>query len=125
MRVGSGLVLLLFGLQAGPVLAADCTVAPFSTVPGADVTLRWTVRSGHPCELLLTAGPGIDVSDMRVVEVAADGTAAVPGLNVIRYVPRPRFVGHDRFVVERTAEAMARRVLRGTARWTVEVDVVP
>ena len=125
MRIGSCLVLLLLCLQAGPVLAADCTVAPFSTVPGADVTTRWTVRSGHPCQLLLSVGTGIDVSDMRVVEAAAGGTATTPTLNTIRYVPRPGFTGHDRFVVERTAEAMARRVLRGTAHWTVEVDVVP
>ena len=125
MRFGSGLVVLLLGLKAAPALAANCTVEPFSTVPGADVTTRWTVRSGHACDLTLRVGNGIGVSSMAVIKPAAGGTASTPTLNSIRYLPRPGFVGHDRFVIERTAEGMARRVLRGTAHWTVEIDVVP
>ena len=58
-------------------------------------------------------------------EPAAGGTASTPTLNSLRYLPRPGFVGHDRFVIERTAEGMARHVLRGTAHRTVEIDVVP
>lgn len=125
MRFGSGLCALALGLRAVPALAANCTFEPFSTVPGADLTTIWTVRSGHPCDVTLRVGDGIGVSSMTVVEPAAGGVASTPTLNSIRYVPRPGFVGHDRFVVERTAEGMARRVLRGVAHWTVEIDVVP
>ena len=112
MRFGSGLFALALGLRAVPALAANCTFEPFSTVPGADLTTLWTVKSGHPCDVTLRVGDGIGVSSMTVVEPAAGGVASTPTLN-------------DRFVVERTAEGMARRVLRGVAHWTVEIDVVP
>lgn len=125
MRVGSRLLIFLLGLHAGPVLAADCGFEPFSTVAGADVTTHWRVRSGRACTLLLKVDSGVEVGDMHVAAAAAGGTATTPSLNTIRYVPRPGFTGHDRFVVERTAESMGRRVLRGTAHWTVEVDVLP
>lgn len=108
--VRSGVIALLLGSQGAPALAADCSFAAFSTVPGVDMTTRWTVRSGRPCDMTVPVN---------------DGTASTPTESRIRYVSRPGFVGHDRFVISRTAESMARRVLRGTAHWTVEVDVVP
>ncbi len=125
MRFGSGVLAVLLGLQATSVLAADCAFQPFSTVPGADVSLQWTARSGRPCELLLRVGNGTGATRMLVVQQAANGTAATPTLSSIRYVSRPGFVGRDRFVIERTAESMARRVIRGTAHWTIDVNVVP
>lgn len=66
MRFGTGVLALLLGLQATPVLAANCTFQPFSTVPGADLALQWTVRSGRPCDVLLRVGNGIGVSRMLV-----------------------------------------------------------
>lgn len=123
--VRSGVIALLLGSQGAPALAADCSFAAFSTVPGVDMTTRWTVRSGRPCDMTVPVNDGIGVSSMLVVDQAGDGTASTPTESRIRYVSRPGFVGHDRFVISRTAESMARRVLRGTAHWTVEVDVVP
>ncbi len=125
MRCLCGLSGLLLGLRASTVLAATCTFQPFTTVPGADVDIRWAAKSGHPCTLVLTVDSHIEVQRMLVVQQAAHGTAATPTLSSISYRSRPGFVGRDSFVIERTAEGMARRVIGGTAHWTVNVDVVP
>lgn len=125
MRVRFGLAAVFLALQAHPTLAADCAFQPFSTVPGADVALHWTAKSGRPCNLTLRIGNGTGATEMRVVQQARNGTAATPSLSSIRYVSRPGFVGQDRFVIERTAESMARVVIRGTAHWTIDVNVVP
>ena len=81
------------------------------------------MRGGRPCDVALKAGTG--VGSMRGVEPAARGAAATPALERISDLSRRGVVGHDRFGVERTEEASARRVLRGSAHGTVEVDVVP
>ncbi len=125
MRVRLGLGVFLMLLQASPVLAANCAFQPFSTVPGADIELHWTAKSGRPCNLTLRIGNGNGATEMRVVEPASNGTATTPSLSSIGYVSRPGFVGQDRFIIERTAESMARVVIRGTAHWTIHVNVVP
>ncbi len=125
MRLAPALLAVPLALQLGPAQAGACWFQPFSTIPGADVSLRWVAKSGHPCALTITVGRGLGVTDMRVSEQPAHGTVSLPSFAVIRYVSRPGFVGHDRFVVSRTAEAMWRLVTRGTAHWTIDVDVVP
>lgn len=125
MRRVFGLLALLLGSQVSPVSAANCTFKPFSTVPGADVDLQWAAKSGRPCTFLVKTTSGIESKQMLVVQQATHGTAATPTLTSISYVSRPGFVGRDSFVVERTAESLARRIIRGTARWTIDVDVLP
>ena len=125
MRHSLGLLAVLVGLQASPALAAECSFQPFTTVPGADVGLMWSAKSGHPCTLLLKVSSRIDNVSMTVARQATHGKAATPTVTTISYVSRPGFVGRDSFVIERTAEAMARFVTRGTAHWTINVNVVP
>ena len=125
MRFGCCLLTLLLGLQSAPVMAGDCAFQPFSTYPGLDLDLHWTARSGHPCTLLLRIGRGAGASRMVVSALAGNGMATTPSRSSIRYVSRPGFVGRDRFVIERTAESMGRFVMRGTAHWTIDVNVVP
>lgn len=125
MRSWFRLLTFLLGLQTAPAFAANCSFQPFSTVPGADLTLQWTAKSGRPCDLTLRVGNGTGATEMQVIQQASNGTASTPSLSSIRYISRPGFVGRDRFVIERTAESMARRVIRGTAHWTIDVAVVP
>jgi hypothetical protein len=125
MRRLSGVLILWLGLQTSSAFAANCTFQPFTTVPGADVELQWGARSGRPCTLLLHITGSIGASRMLVARQAVHGVAATPTLSSISYVSQPGFVGHDSFVVDRTAEAMTPRVMRGTAHWTIDVDVTP
>ena len=125
MRFGFCLLTLMLGLLPTPGFAADCAFQPFSTVPGIDIALQWRAKSGRPCLFILKMGTGAGATSMVVAQQAANGTASTPTLTSIRYASRPGFVGRDRFVIERTAESMTRRVFHGTAHWTIDVNVVP
>ncbi len=125
MRFVFGLFALALGIAASPAFARDCTFENFGAVPGVDLNLQWAARSGHSCVLNLKVGARADNTSIAVVQQAAHGTAGTPTPLSISYVSRPGFVGRDSFVIESTAEVMSRIVIRGTAHWTINVNVTP
>ena len=62
---------------------------------------------------------------MQVGEMPAHGVARTFGLNAWGYASKPGYAGPDRFVILSSGELMGERIIRGTSRITVDVDVVP
>jgi hypothetical protein len=87
---------------------------------------EWHVRAGHFCQLSLNWGSGwrFDVQSVEIVEPPAQGTLRTSekteGRGIITYMPRPGFVGHDRFATLLRYQGFLRGVF---TRYEVEVTV--
>jgi hypothetical protein len=86
------------------------------------------VRAGGVCRINIysLAGWRLGVHAAEIVEPPAQGTLrtteTTAGRGVITYVPRPGFVGHDRFAVLIRYQTFIRAVF---TRFEVDVTVTP
>ena len=137
LALAAGLAVPVLPLAAGAAAAAPtpapsvCQLTPFQVQFGSDAETRMRVRSGQTCGVsMLMGGRGRTVSGggpngMQVGEAPAHGVARTFGLNAWAYASKPGYTGQDRFVILSSGELMGERIIRGTSRITVDVDVVP
>lgn len=125
------LALLLAGSFAvSPAMAATCHINPFELTFTNDSATTMVVTSGSVCGVnFISGGRGRTVSagginHLVIAEQGVHGRAGTQGFNVWGYQSQKGYVGKDRFVLEVGGEIMYDRVIRGTSRVTVDVDVV-
>ena len=129
LRLHRSAAVLLAVLAASPAEAATCHVDSFQLNFGQDIETRMTVTSGAVCGVsFVQGGRGRTVSagginHLAIAEQASHGRAGMSGLTSWGYASQKDYVGQDRFTVESGGEIMYDRVIRGTSRITVDVDV--
>jgi hypothetical protein len=105
-----------------------CSIQPGPLEIDGVTKKEWHVRAGHFCQLSLRYGSGFrfSVQSVEILDQPAQGTLRTSekteGRGIITYMPRPGFVGHDRFA----ALLRYQGFLRGAfTRYEVEVMVTP